>query len=93
MIAAHVKAAVMALLETDGGASGDERAAVMAALEGRPHSARVVTFREAAKRTGLNRNTLRAMCRKGLLRGVAGSGKRMLGIAEASLFNFGASAL
>lgn len=86
MISEHVKMAVLALVEADGGASEAEVDAVKAALDGgRGGSGRVVTFREAAKRTGLNRNTLRALCRNGTLHGVMGTGKRMLGIAERSL--------
>lgn len=90
MISEHVRMAVMALLETDGGATADEKSAVKIALCGgaRGGTGRIVPFREAAKRTGLNRNTLRALCRNGTLRGVVGSGKRMLGIAESSLMAF-----
>ena len=89
MISEHVRMAVMALLETEGGATADEKSAVRIALCGeRGGTGRIVPFREAAKRTGLNRNTLRALCRNGTLRGVVGSGKRMLGITESSLAAF-----
>jgi hypothetical protein len=90
MIAEHIRMAVMALLETDNGATDDDKRAVKQALCGGRDggTGRVITFREAAARTGLNRNTLRALCRKGTLRGVVGSGRRMLGITEASLLAF-----
>jgi excisionase family DNA binding protein len=87
MIAEHIRLAVMALIESDEGATDGDRNAVRLALCG-GNGGRVVTFREAAKRTGLNRNTLRALCRNGTLRGVTGSGRRMLGIAESSLMAF-----
>lgn len=87
MIAEHVRMAVMALLETDNGATEEDKRAVKFALFGGRDggSGRVITFREAAKRTGLNRNTLRALCRNKTLHGVVGSGSRMLGITESSL--------
>lgn len=85
MFSEHVKAAILALVETDAGVTESERESVILALTGGAAADRVVTFREAAERTGLHRNTIRAMIRNGVLVGVRGGGSRMVGISERSM--------
>lgn len=85
MISPHIKAAILALIETDANATESEREAVIVALTSGKAKDRVLTFKEAADRTGLHKNTIRAMVRNGAVIGIRGRGKRNIGISEASL--------
>lgn len=85
MISEHIKAAILALLEADANATETERESVVNALSGGRAKDRVLKFAEAAERTGLHENTIRALVRNGSLVGVRGRGSRNAGISERSL--------
>lgn len=89
MIAEYIKAAIIALIETDDGATDAEREAVVAALAGRRISDRVIPIGVAAKRMGLSRNLVSAYAKAGRLTGVPASrGTRLVGVTEESITNF-----
>ena len=85
MFSEHIKAAILALVEVDAKATESDREGVVVALSGGRAKDRVVGFREAAERTGLHVNTIRAMARNGVVDGVRGSGSRMIGISGRSM--------
>ena len=85
MIAAHVRAAIVALLEVDAGATEAERERVTIALGGaRPRGA-TVGIREAARMLGVHRNTIGNWIRSGRLDAVLDAGGRAMGVTEQSL--------
>ena len=85
MIAEHIKAAIIALLAVDGGATDAERESVQLALTGRRPNGAVVRIAEAAKVLGVHRNTIYGYIKSGRLEPVAGNGSKTVGVTEASL--------
>jgi hypothetical protein len=85
MIAEHIKAAIIALLAVDGGATDAERESVQLALTGRRPNGAVVRIAEAAKTLGVHRNTIHNWIASGKLVPVTGANGKNIGVTEASL--------
>ena len=85
MIAEHTKAAIIALINVDPGASDADRQRVTLALSGTRPLGRTIRLREAARIMGVHRNTIANWIRSGRLVPVKGPNGRVFGVAEASI--------
>lgn len=88
MIAEYTRAAILALLAVDAGATDAEKERVTIALTGtRPHGA-IVRIADAARTLGVHRNTIYKLMRSGKLVAVKGTGDKAIGVTEESLAKF-----
>lgn len=85
MISDTTKAAVLALLAVDAGATDSEKERVKIALTDRRPNGRLIRTGDAAKMLDVHPNTVRNWIKSGRLEGVRGGGSRMIGVTEASL--------
>lgn len=85
MIAGYTRAAILALLAVDAGATDAEKERVTEALGGiKPYG--YVRIADAANKLGVHRNTIHRMIKSGKLKPVMGAyGHRALGVTEDSL--------
>lgn len=85
MIADHIKASIIALINIDEGATESERERVKLALSGARPNGKTIRIREAAKILSVHPNTILNWVSAGRLDAVRGATGRVMGVTEASL--------
>lgn len=85
MMAECTKAAILALLAVDAGATDAEKERVTIALTGARSKGAIVRIADAAKMLRVHRNTIYGYIKAGRLEPVAGNGSKTVGVTEASL--------